>query len=302
MARALECPACGARTALNALPDAPTFRCERCGQVLKVPSAARSTPKPAPRPAPPAPPKEAQRQPTPPQQSRPQSPPRRTSPAPAAGATAAAAAPSPAAPPAVPARGGAGAPPPPPRRGGNAATGAAVSSAAAAAAVSATVNPADPLPAETPSRSRRDRRNGDAAPIDNGTGAAPAAKSPATRGKVRWYWRLLAWVVAVPVGLMVTAWPAYHFKGIKKDDLLDVFVGTGNGRYTRLVVLTLAWALVTALLVQLFVEGGRWVARRRRARKAANGGRGGRSRRPAPQAPQSPPPQATRPPAAAARR
>ncbi|MET0895816.1 MAG: hypothetical protein ABWY80_08190, partial [Acidimicrobiia bacterium] len=29
------------------------------------------------------------------------------------------------------------------------------------------------------------------------------------------------------------------------------------------------WALATALLVQLFVEGGRWYSNRRRARKAA---------------------------------
>jgi len=303
MARALECPACGARTALNALPDAPTFRCERCGQVLKVPSAARSTPKPEPKPVPVAPPKEARRQP-PPQE---QAPPRRPSPAAAAGAAAATAAPSAPSAPSVPAptappgRGGAGAPPPPPRRGGNAATGAAVSSAAAAAAVSATVNPADPSPAEAPSRSRRDRRNADAAPVDNGTAAAPPAKRSEPRRKVRWYWRLLAWVVAVPVGLMVTAWPAYHFKWIKKDDLLDVFVGTGNGRYTRLVVLTLAWALVTALLVQLFVEGGRWVARRRRARKTANGGGRRRTRRPEPQQPQSPPSESARRPTAAAR-
>ncbi len=167
------------------------------------------------------------------------------------------------------------------------------------------MNPSDPSPAEAPSRSRRERRNGDAAPVDNGTAAAPAAKaakSSEPRRKVHWYWRVLAWVVAVPVGLMITAWPAYHFKWIKKDDLLDVFVGTGNGRYTRLVVLTLAWALVTALLVQLFVEGGRWFARRRRARKAADGGGGGQPRRPEPPQPQSPPSQATRRPTVAARR
>ncbi len=57
---------------------------------------------------------------------------------------------------------------------------------------------------------------------------------------------------------MVTAWPAYKFGFIKKDDLLDMFVGSGTGRYVRLGIVTLVWALVTALLVQLFVEGGRW--------------------------------------------
>jgi hypothetical protein len=182
-----------------------------------------------------------------------------------------------------------------------------VSSAATAAAVSATVNPGDPEPS-APSLSRRERREGSAAaPADAGArdaSGASGASASEPRTKVHWYWRLLAWVVAVPLGFLVTAYPAYHFKWIKKDDLLDVFVGTGNSRYTRLIVLTLGWALVTALLVQLFVEGGRWIARRRRASKAASGASGdsgGRPRRPEPQ-PQSPAPSAARPPAASARR
>ena len=273
MARALECPACGSRTALQSLPDAPTFKCERCGQVLKVPSEARSAA---------AKPPAAQQKPAPKQ-------------------------PAPKPPPVPPARGGAGSPAPPPRRGTPA---GAVSSAATAAAVSATVNPGDPVPSvpSAPSPTRRERREGTSAAAAGAAadaakrGAAPTSDTD-TRAKVRWYWRLLAWVVAVPVGFLVTAYPAYHFKWIKKNDLLDVFVGTGTSRYTRLIVLTLGWALVTALLVQLFVEGGRWIARRRRARKATSddGDGGGRPRRPAPQ-PQSPAPSAARPPAAPARR
>jgi len=70
--------------------------------------------------------------------------------------------------------------------------------------------------------------------------------------------------VAVPIAFVVTALPAYEFGLIRKDDVLDVFVGSGMGRYTRLAVFTLIWALVTALLVQLLVEGGRWWSRRRR--------------------------------------
>jgi hypothetical protein len=76
--------------------------------------------------------------------------------------------------------------------------------------------------------------------------------------------------VAVPLGFLLTAWPAYRFGFIEKDDLLDIFVGTGIGRYVRLGIVTLVWAIVTALLVQLLVEGGRaWSNRRRRARAAA---------------------------------
>ncbi|MFN8027638.1 MAG: hypothetical protein U0W40_15145 [Acidimicrobiia bacterium] len=183
----------------------------------------------------------------------------------------------------------------------------AVTSAAAAAAVSATVHQDAPMGAAPcePERTRRDRRQEAPAPSD---GAAAAAEP---RRRVHWYWRLLAWIVAVPLGFVVTAWPAYHFKWIKKDDLLDVFVGSGNGRYSRLAVLTLAWALVTALLVQLFVEGGRWFARRRQARKTTtrgggSGGSGGDGRggeRRGPVAPTQPPatPPAKRPVASAPR-
>jgi hypothetical protein len=98
--------------------------------------------------------------------------------------------------------------------------------------------------------------------------SAPAA-APEKRSKVHWYWRVLAWIVAVPVAFVVTAWPAYKLGFIKKDDLLDIFVGTGIGRYVRLGIVTLVWAVVTALLVQLLVEGGRARANRRRRSRAA---------------------------------
>ena len=66
---------------------------------------------------------------------------------------------------------------------------------------------------------------------------------------------------------VIAAWPAYEFGLIRKGDVLDLFVGSGLDRYTRLAVTTLIWALVTAVLVQLFVEGGRWWARRRGGRR-----------------------------------
>ncbi|MFI5047115.1 MAG: hypothetical protein ACHQIG_08620 [Acidimicrobiia bacterium] len=197
MAKALECPACGARHSIDSLPDAQTFRCDRCGQVLKVPEAIDAL---------------------------------RSASVPSA-------------------RTGAGEPPPPPpRRGGSAATGPRVSATA-----SATV-PVSAAAADGPHGGDRDG----------------ATARPAPRRRARWYWRVLAWVVAVPLGLVLTGWPALQFNLLKKDDLLDVFVGSGAGRYTRLIVFAAAWALVTALLVQLFVEGGRWwSARRARARAAA---------------------------------
>ena len=66
MGRALECPACGAKHPVASLPPTPTFRCERCGQTLRVPTGVatgspmptrKPTTTPAPTPAPvPAPP------------------------------------------------------------------------------------------------------------------------------------------------------------------------------------------------------------------------------------------------------
>ena len=60
------------------------------------------------------------------------------------------------------------------------------------------------------------------------TAQAHPAREPATprRAKVRSYWRVVAWVVAVPLGFVITAWPAYEFGLIEKDDVLDVFVGS----------------------------------------------------------------------------
>lgn len=106
-----------------------------------------------------------------------------------------------------------------------------------------------------------DDRNGDRP----AGGSARRAQAPTRR--VRWYWRLLAWVLAVPLAFVITWWPAYELGLIRKDDVLDVFVGSGIDRYTRLAIGTLIWAVVTAALVQLFVEGGRWWAQRRRRQR-----------------------------------
>lgn len=207
MARALECPACGARHRIESLPDAPTFRCDRCGQVLKVPTPVSSAGSDGPPP-----------------------PARRSGTAPVA---------------------------PPPRRadpaqqnGPAADTATQAAPVRTAAAVSATVAAAGPAEEAEDTR-RRERR---------------PARSTSAKKKVAWWWRLLAWIVAVPLGFVITAWPAYELGFIKKDDVLDIFVGTGSGRYVRLAIATAVWALVTALLVQLLVEGGRAWAARRKAR------------------------------------
>ena len=196
MARALECPACGEKHRIDNLSDSPTFRCVRCGQILKVPTPTASGGSP--------------------------SAPRVASPV---------------------------APPPRRQNGGS----SAVSASGAVVGVSATVSAVD---GNGESRSRADRRQA-------------GASGGATDSKVRWYWRLLAWVAAVPLGFVIMAWPAYRLSLIRKSDVLNVFVGSGTGRYARLAIGTAVWALLTALLVQLFVDGGRWLARRRKVRVAS---------------------------------
>jgi hypothetical protein len=230
MARALECPACGHRHRLDSVPSGDTFRCDNCGQILKAPSTVASEPGAPPPPA---------------RSSRPTStgapapvapPPRRAATVPAATTDAGVA--------------------PAPRR----------APARNAAAVSATVAAVDGNGTDAAADSRRSAPSG----RPGGVAPAPAPGPAPARKRVHWYWRLLAWIAAVPLAFVVTAWPAYKFGFITKDDLLDIFVGNGIGRYVRLGIVTVVWALVTALLVQLFVEGGRArAARRRRSRAVA---------------------------------
>jgi hypothetical protein len=200
------------RHPLGGLEPDTTFRCERCGQKLLVPSASAVAAASS-RPSPPA-------------------------------STGPAGVPDPS--PTSPA---------PPRRR---TPGAAVPNGAAAAGVAVTVsaNGEAALPTTDSRRSRRAARP--------------------ERRRVHWYWRLLAWIVAVPLGFVIAVIPSYEFGVISKDDVLDVFVGSGTDRYVRLGVVTLIWAVVTAILVQLFVEVGRWWAgRRRRHREEAGRGRRG---------------------------
>ncbi|HEX9504546.1 MAG TPA: hypothetical protein VGA62_00945 [Acidimicrobiia bacterium] len=226
MARALECPACGAKRRIANLPDEPTFRCDRCGQVLTVPRPAAKTAATAATPT---------------------------------GAVSA------------------GGPPiaPPPRRRPPGASAAPVP--AVVGAVSATLPASGVDPPAGVSRAAGSLKAGSLKAGSLKGGAAEADSRRAVRAnsarrsvpgqRVSWYWRFLAWILAVPIGFVVTAYPAYHFNLIRKNDVLDVFVGSGIGRYTRLAIGTVVWALVTALLVQLFVEGGHWFMARRRTRR-----------------------------------
>jgi hypothetical protein len=208
MAKALECPACRAKHRLDGLEPSTTFRCERCGQTLKVPASLAAVRADA------------------------NASPKLSSATRSATASTTSTV------------------PPPPRRRASSA-----SATREIVGVSAAVDP----PATEDGANGQTKRE-----------KTRKRTSSAPRHRVHWYWRVVAWLVAVPLGFVITALPAYEFNLIKKDDVLNVFVGSGTGRYTRLAIGTLVWALVTALLVQLFIEGGRlWADRRRRDRETA---------------------------------
>jgi len=76
-------------------------------------------------------------------------------------------------------------------------------------------------------------------------------------------------VVAVPVGLAIVGIPARKLGYLTSQKLLDVFVKHTLSRFVPLAVIVVLWALATTVLVELFVEGGRWIMLRRRRARAA---------------------------------
>jgi hypothetical protein len=221
MAKALQCPSCGATTRLDAVPDSGAVACESCGQTMKVPPglARRSTSSGGG--SAPAPPARSSNGPEP---------------APAA--------------PAPPRRARTRTPTAAPAAAGAAAGGTAVLSQGAAPA------PASPRATATPS----------APPIrPSGQAGAPARDDRGGREALPLWLRISAWVLALPLGLLIVGVPARQLDYLSSQKLLDVIVKRDLGRFLPIVVIIALWALVSALLVTLFVEGGRrWMLRRRR--------------------------------------
>jgi uncharacterized integral membrane protein len=76
--------------------------------------------------------------------------------------------------------------------------------------------------------------------------------------------RVLAWVVALPLGLAIVGLPARKAGYLSSQKLLDVIVKSDMARFVPIVVIIVLWAVVSAVLVTLFVEGGRRLMLRRR--------------------------------------
>lgn len=94
---------------------------------------------------------------------------------------------------------------------------------------------------------------------------APSSTQPSTARGPLWL-RLTAWLLALPAGLVLVGVPARAAGYLSSQRLLDIVIDRDRDRYVPLVVVVVLWALVTAVLVQLMVEGGAWLLRRRRAR------------------------------------
>jgi hypothetical protein len=241
MAKALQCPACGATTRIDAVPTDGTFACESCGQVMKVPPGLMDRP--------------ARRE----SSAAPAAAPAATVSSVSSGAAASSAGSGPLA-----------APPAPPRRSraaAAAATGAVAAAASAAAAApaprdaggSTSVLEASDLPGPTPPAPRGARR-----------ASGPRRETAVAQEALPLWARILAWVVALPMGLAIVGIPARKLGYLTSQKLLDVIVKHDLGRFVPIFVIVALWALVTAGLVTLFVEGGRWLLARRRARAAVH--------------------------------
>ena len=187
MGKAIQCPSCGRKHGVSGLPDAPTFKCEGCGQPLKVPSQFRPSVM---------------------------------------------------------------------------ASSRHVRPSDASHSESTAVIPSRPAPAAAPVAASAPKA---ARPAK---APRPSADAPRTDA-VALPLRVLAWVVALALGLVVTIWVARVTGWLSGDRLVDVFVGTGITRYIRVIAVAPVWALFTTLLLTLFLEGGRALARRRAEKRAA---------------------------------
>jgi hypothetical protein len=98
----------------------------------------------------------------------------------------------------------------------------------------------------------------------SGRAARRSAKTPAQPSLVI---RLAVWFVCFPLALVLVAVPARHFGYLNSQRLLDVVLKPGLSRYLPLVVIGVAWALTTAVLVQLAVGLLTWFRRRRAVSK-----------------------------------
>jgi len=177
---------------------------------------------------------------------------------------AAAAAATPSAGPSVDAPAPTVAPPAPRRRSrSTAAAGAAAAGAAAVGGGTAVLTPGSaPLAAPAPS----------SVPAPAGRSSRRSIRSGGARDKGRdslpLWMRIATWVLALPIALAIVGIPARQLGYLTSQKLLDVIVKRDLSRFVPILVIVVLWAFVTAVLVTVFIEGGRRLMLRHRARVA----------------------------------
>jgi ribosomal protein S27E len=123
------------------------------------------------------------------------------------------------------------------------------------------IPPVGPAPARAPRAPGR-------APV-----APPRAPRPSGPPALAWPWRVLVWVIAVPLGLLIVALIARWLGVLNGNSLFDIISGTGMGRYVRVFAIAPFAALVIATMAHVALEQLPVLLERRRAaaRPAARG-------------------------------
>jgi hypothetical protein len=228
MAKALQCPTCGHRQRLDEVAaDVATFRCSQCDRLLKVPSSVRPAAAPAARAA------------------------DNGSATRSRGADATA-------------------PPPRAAQAAPAAPAAArTTSVAPGAPPRAAPTARPPGPPVAPSRSGDGTGAATATAVHDGPPPAERRREPVVvQGDlgVHWAIRALVWAASLGIGFVVVLLIARSAGYVTFDAATDVIADDGITRYRVPATFALGWALVSALLAHLGIEGlARWMRTRRMA-------------------------------------
>ncbi|HEY7136260.1 MAG TPA: hypothetical protein VIB48_14460 [Acidimicrobiia bacterium] len=94
--------------------------------------------------------------------------------------------------------------------------------------------------------------------------APPRAPGPSRPPALAWPWRVLIWVIAVPLGLLIVALIARWLGVLNGNSLFDIISGSGVGRYVRVFAIAPFAALLIATMAHVALEQLPVVLERRR--------------------------------------
>lgn len=82
----------------------------------------------------------------------------------------------------------------------------------------------------------------------------PSGTPPSSAGRLVWPLRALVWAAALPVGLVTAVVVLRTLGRLDTGDMVDLFLGTGPGRFAWVAVLVPLWAALSAGLAHLSIE------------------------------------------------